>query len=378
MKNITDEQYQFDVLIKQINDDSDLFENQGRLLQFKNDLEAMILISTERRMIIFGKDNDYLIIDADYVENPQDFNEKINAFSQFYQTEKDAAKKHLAALRVNDESKISEQQEVFVEQIPIADPYSQAWLRNPNNASWELHWNNGFEESSKQYLCKDLYTTKVGEFVLHERREIDGREMVQRNLTIEEVKSFVFDRFDDPDETLRVIGIEHDSTNLTKDLKPSTPQEQLVNKVENEHVEFQEGIKNLSKDEMMRTENVYEIMVKNEILHHIREGHINDKWVDVLLESDNVLDDIYQTYTARDSNEFFEHIQSAVSDYVVEHHELSQENDDEIITKESEKSDFILTDHHELLPVETLTADDIRNMKKHKARTLDSTSIKLE
>ena len=94
----------------------------------------------------------------------------------------------------------------------------------------------------------------------------------------------------------------------------NTPQEQLVKKVENEHAEFQEGVKQLSKDEILRTENVYEIMVKNEILHYVREGYIDVEVVEVLLEEHgNILDEIYQIYTDIDSTEFFDHIQAAVN-----------------------------------------------------------------
>ena len=84
-------------------------------------------------------------------------------------------------------------------------------------------------------------------------------------------------------------------------------------------------MKQLSKDDMMKTENVYEMMIKNEILHHVSQGYVDSEMETTLLTSDNILDELYQTYTEHDENEFFVPIQAAVNDYAIQYQALNTE-----------------------------------------------------
>jgi len=366
MENETNEQHLFDNLIKQLNEDfqnhPDLFtisnSSNRMLVEFANNSDATILISNNSRMITVEQSvGDYSIIDADYVENSQEFYNQIKAFEQFYQTEKEATKRYLTSLGKSREPEVTQspalQQEVFVESPIEAEPYSQAWLKNSENAVWELHWDNGHTKSSEQYISQDLFQTINGEFILHEYRSFNGRESVQRNLSIEEVREFVSNGFQNPEDIFKGMEVEVEETVLAvKGSTTSSIQSQLTSKIENEYESFKDGMMQLSKEDMMSTVNAYETMVKSEIMHYVQEGHIKQELIEVLLKSENVLDDLYQEYTANDSNEFFDHIQSAIDSHVSQ----SYSNEKEI-------------DSSRFLSIEELDADDIRNIKKHKNRT---------
>ena len=335
MDYLTDEQRQFDELIKQINEDAVFFKKPERifkrLLQFNNGSDGTILVNTDNRIITFGNgDQGFTILDADYVEDRQDFHTNIDMFNQFYQKEKAAATKFINYLNSLELPVASEvmppQPEEFVEVMIEPEPYSQAWLRNANNATWEIEWTVEHEQDSESNLRQDLYRTKSGEFILHEVYGSGEREVMQRNLPLEAVRTFVTERYSDYEDILASMDIEAEEVEISQIVPmPVSRQEQLIAKVEQEHAEFQEGMKQNSKDEMMSTVNAYEIMVKNEILHHVAEGHIDDELVKVLLESEDILDDLYQAYTAKDSNEFFEPLQAAIHDHVAEYHKASGE-----------------------------------------------------
>lgn len=339
MENITNEQREFDNIIHQINEDFESHPNlfirsnspSRILIEFANNSDATILISNNSRMITFfgHSDGDYRIIDADYVESSQDFYHQIETFEEFYQGRKEETKRQLTSLGINIAPEVNQptslKQDVFSDVSKEAEPYSQAWLKNSNNAMWELHWSNGFDENSEHYISQDLFQIKDGEFVVHERRAIDNREVLQRNLSVEKVKSFVFDRVTDYENTLARIGIEVDQVDLsTEPSMPLSPQEQLLSRIENEYTSFKDGVKQNSKEKMM-SENLYEAMVKGEIVHHVREGYINDDVARTLLKSEIILDDIYQQYTAKNSNEFFELIQTAINDHITQYQGLSEE-----------------------------------------------------
>jgi len=440
MNYLTDEQRQFDDLIKQINEDAVYFKKPEttfkRVLEFNNRSDSAILMNTDNRIITFGNTNQgFTILGADYVIDRQEFNEYLEMFNQFYQKEKAAAEKFInyldsLELPVAPEILPPEPEEFLEVKIEI-EPYSQAWLQDPENANWELHWNNGFEPNHTQYISQDLYHTHQGEFISHEYRAIDGHEILQRNLSIEMVKSFVFDRVADPENALIQMGIEVDQASLSQELpEPVLPQEQLLHKIEQEYESFKDGMKQHSKEEMMNPENTYEIMVKTEIVHHMQGGYISDELVDSLLESENLLDDIYQVYTENDSNQFFDPIQAAVSNYMsqrlneepviasevperdgrmdratpespnsytyniadkieLEGHELEEAkkrsfiddvigvNEQEVVTENTRHEEIDLGGEYVevqeesdgYLPVDELDADGVGNMKKHKART---------
>jgi len=368
MENTTIEQQQFDGLVRQINDDLKSYPQMfskistafRMLFHFESDRDAIIQLSTSDRIITFGSaSGDFTIIDADYVEDKRNFNHRIGAFEQFYRTEKEATVRHLASVGISVE--------------PEVEPYSLAWLQNPENANWELHWFNDLDKEDEQYESQDLYHTHDGEFVLHEYRASDGREVVQRNLSDEAVKTFVYEKFQDPVDILQRMGIE-----VAETIPPSqapvslSVTDRVRNKIENEYFEFKENMKEQTKDELMRAENVYEILVKSEIVDHVLSEDISDELAGVLLESENMLEDIYDEYTAKDSHEFSRPIQMAINDYVDRHKEVVENMEVEIFDNEEIETDGYVEVEASVdgfVSVDELDADGVGNMKKHKART---------
>ena len=283
----------------------------------------MISLGTSHRMLAFGTADDYTIIDADYVENNETFYQQLEAFNQFYQTEKEVTKRHLASLPVKEKS----QETIKVKKI---ESYGKEWLQNPENAVWELHWDNGFGQENEQYLSQDLYQTPAGQFILHSTSF--ENETVERGLSTTQIKDFVSDKFSNVENILSQMGISTPSKDkINMEAKPINhptsipPYNQLITKIENEYADFKESMKELSKDDMMKTENIYEMMIKNEILHHVREDYVDAETEASLLTSDNILDELYQAYTERDENEFFMPIQAAINNYVTQYQELTEE-----------------------------------------------------
>ena len=326
----TKEQQKYDELMQELERDFQRFSQNVRktindfrtLFQFEHNGDAIIQTSNQNRLLTFGNaEMDYNIIDADYVESSQAFDQQMEIFEQFYQKEKEGAIKHLAALGIDIEPEVAHPVSLQHDVAAETEPYSQAWLQNPENANWELHWDNGYHQNHAQYESQDLYQTHQGDFFLH-----ISETNRTHNMTVSGVKEFVFDKFPNPESILEEMEIEVDQASLT--LATSTPlssQEQLLNRVETEFEDFKAGMKEHTKDDMMNPENTYEIMVKTEIVHHVRAGYISDDVVNTLLESENLLDDIYQIYTENDSNQFFDPIQSAITNHIEKYQGLNEE-----------------------------------------------------
>jgi len=114
--------------------------------------------------------------------------------------------------------------------------------------------------------------------------------------------------------------------------------------------------------------------------------------IETILGSENLLDDLYEEYTSKDSNEFFEPIYDAVNNYFELYQAYLRENQPTIIQVDvpddhaPEFSNYLeVFDGEEIeandqyvevqpseevyVPIEELDADGVRNMKKHKRRT---------
>jgi len=393
MENITNEQQEFDQLMEQLNNDfqnyPDLFTKtdlSGRtLITFNNDSDALMLISKESKILTFFRhaDDDYVMIDGDYVESSQDFSNQMTTFEAFYQVEKEATMRHLASQRINME----------LEATVEVEPYSFEWLQDSENATWEIEWHGEFQQDGR-HLTENLYQTKDGELILH-KIDSDRGSVMYRDLSAHAVKEFVMDRYSDYKTILSGMGIEMDEVDLAPTPEQSTPlspQEQLLTRIEAEYESFKAGMKENSKEEMMDMGNAYEIAIKNEIVHYARESYISDEMVETLLESENLLDDLYDEYTATDSNEFFEPIHDAINNHIEQYLAYQKEVQPTVIQVEvpddhvPEFTNYLeVFDSEELdsneryvevqpseevyVPLEELDADGVRNMKKHKRRT---------
>jgi len=386
MDYLTEEQRQFDDLIKKINEDTAFFKKQDqifkRILQFNNRSDSSILVNTDSRIITYGNDNlGYTILDADYVVDKQEFHNNLDQFNQFYIKEKSASQNflnYIDTLELPVAPEVMPPEPEAIEEVVIeVKPYNGKWLQNPENAVWEMQSNIEFEQDNESNLTENLYRTHEGEFILQEIYAA-GHETIKRHLTEEAVKTFVMSRNDDYENILAEMGIDITQAVEENSTKNSlTPYEKLVEKINVELTNFSNSLKDLSKDELMSDSNIYELAIKNEIVHYVEEGYLGDDWLETFLESENILDDIYQVYAEQDSNEFFDKIETSVVDYLAQHHELNNEVqvtelDDlsylEKLDQDTDSEQYIKVSNDELLSNE-MSADEVRNMKKHKDRT---------
>jgi len=374
----TNEQKKYDELMQELEQDFQRFSQNFRktitafrtLFQFEHNGDAMIQISNQSRLMTFGNaDMDYKIIDADYVENSQAFNHQVEAFEQFYQKEKEASLRHLTSLGMTLEPEVAPlalpQRDVTVE----AEPYSLAWLKNSENATWELESKLEYDWHSQSSLTHNLYRTHEGEFILHVYRAVDGHETIERNLSDDAVKAFVRDRFHNSEGILKEMGIEiEEALPVMTEPTSHSKEEQLKDKIENEYLDFKESMKQLSKDDLMRAENAYEILVKSEIRNHVVAAKTPDELA-AFLEHDHLLDAIYDEYTAKDSNTFSLPIETAIND-VVSHMLTNEGSIEHSFSDDGFTTEGIDTDPYvEVQATDELDSGDVGNMKKHKERT---------